>query len=164
MLESENTEYEKMEHGIGFHGLTARHHGSTRDGRELIEISIDPSVADIGLRFLERLWRKIRRSDAAMTIGIELGREVDSVVERHQITARLFGSPIRLVDGHSLDTGQFTFRITRVVSGRGFTDKAQHSFLHLTPKTDEIPLAKIRDLLASLFEREILYFDDRLTD
>jgi TIR domain len=161
LFDQENIDYERPE-GAGAldaYGLSVVAVGT---GQKRLEIRIDPGIADLAFGIAERAIREVRAEGVAGTaIRLDFVKTVGSVEARHKVTGRLYGTDVKLAPKHDLVRGDIQFRVERPIYLIGRADAPRRGATTISMKLlcDRIPFEQVRDLLALLFERGVLYYE-----
>lgn len=163
LFNQQGIEYERSERDLDAYGISVfAPQGITP---EPLEIKIDPSVSDVAFPIVEQAIRKIRDEGVAGTkIRFDFVRTVVHLDRRHKLTGRLYGTDVKLAPEEWLIRNDIQFYIQHLFLLFGAAGGYQRSTTSISMKLlcNRIPLEQIRDLLAFLFERGILFYEPEI--
>jgi|GEM_PF-1547149 len=167
LFDREGLDYALSAGAINLHGITFQ---ARRDmEEEPLQIKVDPGLADIALPIIERSIRAIRSKDGVRGVKMRLDFHdiVGCVAQHYKITARVYGTDVRLASGDDLIMQDIRFRIgqTRFRTDLSLLPGGHYSlgaaFIETEMLSDQIPTDQIAELLSFLFDHEILFVSSR---
>jgi len=156
ILTSKQIEHHCDGHSISMFGIklsTTKH-----TSPEPLDFEIDPTLADIALPTVELLLQDIFPTGMQdINIRFELQPSIDIVPGFHKITARLFGTNVKIIDEKRLGLGDIEFQLDHLLYlGRSSATRG-NAYINITIKSIDIKLQKLAELFNLLFDREVLY-------
>jgi hypothetical protein len=159
MLDLEGIDNERAPDTINLHGITFKARVEVEE--EPLQIRVDPGLADIALPIIERAIREVRTKDGVRGVRLRLDfdQTVDCIELWHKVTGRIYGTDVKLGSGDELVRQDIRFRTGRSPSGlqgRGSV------YIVMDMLSDQIPTDQMRELLAFLFDRELLFLSTEI--
>lgn len=160
ILDDNGVEYKSNDNTIRGFGITI----STTDGisPKPIRFMLDPALIQTTIPFAIQVLAEIRKEGVkGVSIRFDFVDQVECINESHKLTARLFGTGIKLEEGDSLDYESLVFTMSHLISfhGRG-SIKQGATYLSITPEQNEFDLEKVAKLMEILFKNKVLYQQD----
>lgn len=158
LLGREGHECERTDRELNLHGVSF----TTSDEYTpvALRIRVDPAVADVALPIVEKAIREIRDEGIRGTnIRIDFAPVVACLRDHHKITGRVYGTDAKLAPKGYLLRGDIRFFISRLLIHRPGRLREGATYITMELLGDAIPTEQIRDLLAFLFERGLLFLE-----
>ena len=157
LLTQENIEHQPSQDRIHLHGVSIY----IGENPPSLNAVIDSHVAEFAFPLLEKAIRPMRPGGVSgLTFRIDFVDSVRCIEEQHKKTGRVVGTDVKLGTGNDLIRGNLQFYLGRMMRffGIGNTQRGP-TYVTIKLLTDAIPLEEVRELIAVLFDRGVLYLE-----
>ena len=162
ILDREGVEYKSSQYRVDLYGISFTFDPNVLPHR--INLQIDPWVADVAFPVLEKTFSELRAGGIRGTrISLHFVPTVACLHERHKITARVSGTNVKMAHKNHLERDDIRFNFDQLVGFNGHRLQGGATYLDMELLGTTVPTQQIRELLAFLFERQLLFVEPHST-